>query len=64
MPRLAVATEQAEMRRILVTGGLGQIGSELVPALRECYGPDQVIASDLRMMPVGAPSLNGLALTR
>jgi nucleoside-diphosphate-sugar epimerase len=60
MPRLAVATEQAEMRRILVTGGLGQIGSELVPALRERYGPDQVIASDLRMMPVGAPSLNGL----
>ena len=26
------------MRRILVTGALGQIGSELVPALRERYG--------------------------
>jgi nucleoside-diphosphate-sugar epimerase len=39
------------MRRILVTGALGQIGSELVPALRERYGVDQVVASDLRMMP-------------
>jgi nucleoside-diphosphate-sugar epimerase len=36
--------------RILVTGGLGQIGSELVPALRERYGADQVVASDIRMM--------------
>ena len=39
------------MRRILVTGALGQIGSELVPALRERYGADLVIASDLRMIP-------------
>lgn len=39
------------MRRILVTGALGQIGSELVPALGERYGADRVIASDLRMMP-------------
>jgi nucleoside-diphosphate-sugar epimerase len=37
------------MERILVTGALGQIGSELVPALRERYGSDQVVASDLRM---------------
>jgi nucleoside-diphosphate-sugar epimerase len=39
------------MRRILVTGALGQIGSELVPALRDRHGADLVIASDLRMMP-------------
>jgi nucleoside-diphosphate-sugar epimerase len=39
------------VRRILVTGALGQIGSELVAALRERYGADDVIASDLRMMP-------------
>jgi len=36
------------MKRILVTGALGQIGSELVPALRERYGADTVVASDIR----------------
>ncbi len=36
------------MKRILVTGAAGQIGSELVPALRERYGADDVVASDLR----------------
>jgi len=39
------------MRKILVTGALGQIGSELVPALRGRYGTDQVLATDIRMMP-------------
>ena len=39
------------MRRILVTGALGQIGAELVPALREHYGVGQVVASDLRVVP-------------
>lgn len=37
------------MQRILVTGALGQIGSELVPALRERYGVDAVVASDIKM---------------
>jgi nucleoside-diphosphate-sugar epimerase len=37
------------LERILVTGALGQIGSELVPALRERYGVDRVVASDVRM---------------
>lgn len=37
------------MKRILVTGALGQIGSELVPALRERYGADHVVASDIRV---------------
>lgn len=36
------------MKRILVTGALGQIGSELVPALRGAYGEGAVVASDLR----------------
>lgn len=40
-------------RNILVTGALGQIGSELVAALQARYGVERVIASDLRS---GAPS--------
>jgi len=32
------------MKKILVTGALGQIGSELIPALREKYGANNVIA--------------------
>ncbi|MCM3172266.1 NAD-dependent epimerase/dehydratase family protein [Paenibacillus sp. MER 99-2] len=36
------------MKKILVTGALGQIGSELVIRLREIYGADHVVATDLR----------------
>ena len=39
--------------RILVTGALGQIGSELVNALRARYGEEAVVASDIRMPPRG-----------
>ena len=36
------------MRKILVTGALGQIGSELSLGLRNIYGADNVIASRRR----------------
>jgi nucleoside-diphosphate-sugar epimerase len=36
------------MKRILVTGAGGQIGSWLLPALRERYGDSSVLATDIR----------------
>ena len=42
--------------RILVTGALGQIGTDLVEALRNRHGSDSVIASDVREVP-GHPLL-------
>lgn len=36
------------MKRILVTGALGQIGSELTLLLRERYGTENVLATDIR----------------
>lgn len=36
------------MPRILITGALGQIGTELVPHLRKKYGTDNVVATDIR----------------
>jgi len=40
-----------EMKRVLVTGSAGQIGSELVMVLREKYGNDNVIAGTNRTPP-------------
>jgi len=37
------------MKTILVTGAVGQIGSELTIALRKKYGESKVIATDIRM---------------
>ncbi len=36
------------MPKILITGACGQLGSELTQRLRERYGKDQVIASDIQ----------------
>jgi nucleoside-diphosphate-sugar epimerase len=47
------------MRKILVTGALGQIGSELVPTLQQRYGADRVVASDIRMKPLGRAESDG-----
>ncbi|HER43152.1 MAG TPA: NAD-dependent epimerase/dehydratase family protein [Candidatus Eisenbacteria bacterium] len=41
------------MKRILVTGSVGQIGSELTLRLREIYGNDNVIAGVNRTQPEG-----------
>lgn len=46
------------MRRILVTGALGQIGSEL--ALRERYGAQRVVASDLGIAPAQRSLADGI----
>lgn len=40
-----------EMRKILVTGAVGQIGSELTLALREKYGAENVIATGRKTAP-------------
>ena len=37
------------MKRILVTGAAGQVGSELVPELRRVYGGSAVFATDIRV---------------
>ncbi len=37
------------MRKILITGALGQIGSELTTEMRKIYGSDNVVASNRRI---------------
>jgi nucleoside-diphosphate-sugar epimerase len=42
---------KGEMRKILITGAVGQIGSELTMALRERYGNENVVAAGHRTPP-------------
>ncbi|MHA1932017.1 MAG: NAD-dependent epimerase/dehydratase family protein [Promethearchaeota archaeon] len=37
------------MRKILVIGSAGQLGSEIVPELRRKYGKEKVVASDIKI---------------
>jgi len=39
------------VNKILITGSLGQIGSELVPLLQKKYGINNIIASDIKPRP-------------
>ena len=48
------------MGRILVTGALGQIGSEVIPELRRRYGEERVVATDIRVQQPGAAPPEGL----
>ncbi len=47
------------MKKVLITGALGQIGSELTLHLRNIYGQDNVIASDIRDSVPAGPLENG-----
>ncbi len=47
-----------KFERILITGALGQIGTELTAELRRRYGADNVVASDVRTVE-GHPVING-----
>ncbi len=42
---------EKEIKKILVTGSVGQIGSELTLELREQYGAENVIAADINTKP-------------
>ena len=47
------------MERIVITGALGQIGTELVLKCREIYGNDNVLATDIREPEEDSPVNNG-----
>ncbi len=47
------------MKKILITGAMGQLGSELTTALREQYGTDNVIGTDIRRPDESSPLLAG-----
>jgi nucleoside-diphosphate-sugar epimerase len=46
-------------RRILITGAVGQVGTDLVPALRARYGSERVVAAGYRTQPSDALRRSG-----
>lgn len=48
------------MKKLLLTGALGQIGTELTTALRKVYGEDNVVASDIHPEIPDGPLRGGL----
>lgn len=42
------------MKRILITGAFGQVGSELVTKLRKIYGNNNVIATDIKHLEINS----------
>lgn len=47
------------MKKILITGAMGQLGSELTTHLRAIYGNSNVIGTDLRLPEAGSVLLEG-----
>ena len=47
------------MKKVIITGALGQIGTELVIKLREKFGNDQVLATDIKRPESDSVILNG-----
>jgi len=48
------------MKRILITGALGQIGSELISFLGKRYGKENIIASDIKPIPEEMTNQDGI----
>ena len=51
------------MKKILITGAMGQLGSELTTVLRDHYGANNVIGTDIRR-PEEIARMRGISLTK
>lgn len=50
---------EREMKKIMITGALGQIGTELVVKCRALYGNENVLATDIRKPELDSPIVEG-----
>lgn len=50
---------EREMKKIMITGALGQIGTELVVKCRALYGNENVLATDIRKPELDSPIIEG-----